>query len=173
MIFKPELLEKVLAGAKTQTRRPAHYGEVAINPFGTPLMLIDEIDISKYFVIETVLNPNGNRRFKVNQSYAAQPGRGKPAQARIIVQKVRFEDVRNISQADAVAEGFRDRLEFWQTWCAFYCPRPMEYIMSGQHNAIEVHNVPRSVLEEYAGEYLFVCADNKFISWALDIALDR
>lgn len=29
MIFKPELLQAILDGKKTQTRRPAHEGEVA------------------------------------------------------------------------------------------------------------------------------------------------
>lgn len=146
MNFKRELLEKVIRGEKTQTRRPVKNGQYKA-PYGTAV----PDDYIKTVRAERVL-PGGQHQlsrvvFEIGKDYAACPGRGKPAmywtidgngdlciwpytqrpdpvqtwqQSRIRITNIRREDVRSISLEDAVAEGFKSRLEFWQVWCGFY-----------------------------------------------------
>jgi len=84
--------EKVLAGQKTQTRRivkPEHW----------------EFCDGPELAIDTVFY--GTRiKWQVGRTYAVQPGRGKPAVGRIKITAIRKERVQDITEADAVAEGF-------------------------------------------------------------------
>lgn len=82
MMFKPELVEQILAGVKTQTRRP-----MSVNPR------------SPWW--------EGGCTLNVEQDYAVCPGRGKPAACRVRVTGIRREHWVDITEADAVAEGFR------------------------------------------------------------------
>lgn len=112
MQFKAELIEQILAGKKTQTRRPVKPGEkhVGYAP-GTHYA---------HCVIKT--GPD-RLKWQVGKTYAVCPGRGKAAVARIKLLNIRREDVRNISDEDAIAEGFPNRMAqfwFWKTWCEFY-----------------------------------------------------
>jgi len=79
--FKPEMVEQIEAGQKTQTRRPVNFD----NPR------------SHY--------ANAGTFFKVGQEYAVCPGRGKPAVARIRMTDIRRETFRDITEDDAIAEG--------------------------------------------------------------------
>ena len=45
------------------------------------------------------------RQWEVGRTYAVQPGRGKPAAARIRITSIRQERLRDISEDDVVAEG--------------------------------------------------------------------
>lgn len=202
MIFKPHLLDKILAGQKTQTRRPAYEGETAINPFGAPIMLTADNEISHYFVIREVVSASGKTRFKVGKSVAAQPGRGKAAPmvaslrtadgvirkivtdesgdllwaiaspARILITELRYEDVRNITHIDSVAEGFSDQWEFWQTWGSFYIPKAIDYIINKQR-IVDISKAPRAEIIEFAYEFLLSCADEPFRAWAITFRPER
>ncbi len=101
--FKPELVDKIKKGLKTQTRRPDKEGDTADTWV-------------------TTIYRNGRKLWKIGQTYAIQPGRGKRGVGFLTIKNIRNEDVRYISQTDAVAEGFNDRIGFLQVWCGFYDP---------------------------------------------------
>jgi hypothetical protein len=107
------------------------------------------------FSVDRVIGLNGRVRFEVGKSMAAQPGRGKAAPmvtalrtvegvirkfvtedsgdfmysnahpARIVIDKIRYEDCRLISDTDVIAEGFQTRAEFLAVWCGFYDPKAL------------------------------------------------
>jgi hypothetical protein len=87
MIFRPELAEKVMTGEKTVTRRLAS---------------------------ENPRSPWWRDRcaFKVGQSFAVCPGRGRNAVCRAVVTAVRLEEIGVLSEAEARAEGFASAREF-------------------------------------------------------------
>lgn len=100
MNFKPELLAKVLAGTKTQTRR--------IKKPGEELYLLKGCD--------AVHTPKMHLKWKSGNTYAAAPGRGKHGQGFIMIKHIRYEPVSAITEADARAEGFANRDEFFAAW---------------------------------------------------------
>lgn len=55
-------------------------------------------------------------RYVRGQAYAVQPGRGKPASARILVTSVDRQVLKQLSFEDARAEGFRTRDDFYAYW---------------------------------------------------------
>ncbi|MDQ3933412.1 MAG: ASCH domain-containing protein [Actinomycetota bacterium] len=59
-------------------------------------------------------------RYRVGHDYAIQPGRGKPAVARITITDVRRERLGELTFNDARAEGFRTRAEFFEYWEQLY-----------------------------------------------------
>lgn len=90
MIFKDKLCQKVLDGTKTQTRRLVKDGDFIVD-FPMPCVFS---------------GAKGNRlRFRENQTYAVQPGRGKHAVGRIGIIKIRRERLQEISYEDIGAEG--------------------------------------------------------------------
>lgn len=105
MLFKPDLLEKVLSGEKTQTRR-------LVRPDDVPVL--DRQEIVRVHI------STGAVRYRVGSTYAGQPGRGKHAQGRIRLLSIRHEDVRQISEEDARAEGFENRVDFWRCWMGLH-----------------------------------------------------
>ena len=86
VIFRPELVDKILAGGKTVTRRR--------------LPRRDE----------------PRMRYREGQTYALQPGRGKPHVGHIVIRQVRFECLGNISVFEAQREGFLNVGEFLFYW---------------------------------------------------------
>lgn len=137
MLFKPDLIDKIVRREKTQTRRPYYpdkHDIVWSIAEGKPP------EIRAIFVI-------GRRRWAVGRDYSVQPGRGKRGvwwdcekreyfdgagtgvypdgfkPLRIRITRIRIEDVRLISANDAIAEGFKDVWGFWATWCGFYDPK--------------------------------------------------
>lgn len=108
MLFKPELIERILAGDKTQTRRVVKPGEQIV------------VDATAPDVPVAILDARGRVKWRVGQTYALQPGRGKAGiGVRIRVKRLALDyDARQISEADARAEGFRSREEFLETWIA-------------------------------------------------------
>ena len=139
MQFKKELVDKIILGEKTETRRP-------IKPL-------------ERFVIRdglrTVLTASGRIKLQFGRDYAITYGRGKPCRLwhpercdlldyegyldilsvgnpqsslagmgykklRIVITDIHVEDVRYISFEDSVAEGFVNELGFWDVWCGFY-----------------------------------------------------
>lgn len=136
MLFKPQLIDKICAGAKTQTRRPFRDGEYLKTVDGNLAWF----------------TASGRIKYQVGKTYAVQPGRGLPTvrwhpatkvtitsdafamvlahtgttltegfePLRIRVLELFTEDVREISCEDALAEGFTKQSEFLATWCNFY-----------------------------------------------------
>ena len=92
MLFKPEMINKILWGQKNQTRRLLKPGDVG---------LYDES--RNYSAIKT----NGRYTIQVGHCYAIQPGRGQKAigdwQIRILA--IRIEPLQCISEYDAKWEG--------------------------------------------------------------------
>lgn len=101
--FKQDLTDKILKGLKTQTRRPDKEGDYG------------NADV-------TVIYRNGRKLWAIGQVYAIQPGRGKKGVGFLRIKNIRNEDVRYISREDAIAEGFKNRIEFLQVWISFYDP---------------------------------------------------
>lgn len=99
MIFTADLVEKILAGEKTQTRRPRS----GSNPTGERGGWLDE-----------------PCRYKPGRTYAVQPGRGKKAVARIHVLSVKPEALCDMTDEDVRAEGFAARDAFVAKWLSIY-----------------------------------------------------
>jgi len=91
MNFKPELVEKILAGEKTQTRRA-----ISDNPR------------SPWWREECSL--------KVNRAYALCPGRGKNQVGKVVVTDVAQKFLGRMHYQDALAEGFGSVEEFRAYW---------------------------------------------------------
>lgn len=113
MIFQ-HTWSKVLDGSKTQTRRIAlphadGTGEFDCEMIGYPMGIMSvqrlKVGASSWRTI-----------YQVGKTYAVQPGRTKPAAARIRITGIRREDVREISWEDTYAEGFKSRAMFFNTW---------------------------------------------------------
>lgn len=143
MLFKKELIEQIVKGRKTQTRRPVKDGE-----------WLDSLDWGVRLHSRTTKLPTSKGRMKVRigKDYSVCGGRGWPCTLwkpesgeiyypsgerdsqhfvmcngyvplRILITDIRREDVRGISSEDAEAEGFRSEAEFLLTWCGFYDKR--------------------------------------------------
>ena len=99
--FKPELIEKILAGHKTQTRRKCELGDYA--GFGR------------------VCNVDGRPKWIEGHTYTIQPGRGKHGVGRIKVTRCLWErHLQNIDLDDARAEGFDNVRDFAAYWDYLY-----------------------------------------------------
>lgn len=97
MQFKPELAQKILTGEKTQTRRIVKPGE----------RFVDYLPGGKVVFTEK------RTKWAVGQTYAIQPGRGKAAIGRFKLLDIRRERVQDITEQDAIAEGFGSISEFF------------------------------------------------------------
>lgn len=101
---------------------------------------------------------HSDERYRVGQTHAVQPGRGRAAVGRILLTDVRREAVVAITLPDAVAEGFRGVADFARTWIHHYDPayRP----------ALE-HASDPEVLDRFAARF----ADQEV--WVLTFELDE
>ena len=105
MIFA-KTADKVLAGEKTQTRRPVKPDE-------------------SFNGIE-VYDGTGRLKWRVWNTYAVQPGRSKKSVGRIQLTNIRIERLYQITTEDARAEGFSGRGslsgrdEFTRVWKELY-----------------------------------------------------
>lgn len=100
MIFKPELAQKSKNGSKTQTRRLVKSGErLFIDPDGRKAVLTER-----------------GVKWQIGKTYAIQPGRTKTAIGRFTLLDIRRERVREISEQDAIAEGFGSIAEFFEVF---------------------------------------------------------
>jgi hypothetical protein len=97
VIFKPRMVESILEGCKTVTRRPAKW-----EPDGEEGGRISPC------------------RYEVGKAYALQPGRGKKAVGRILVTRVSQEIIACIDDAEADLEGFKNRAAFIRYWEGLY-----------------------------------------------------
>lgn len=97
-----DLYAAMLNGTKTQTRRPYTPGDT----------LVDGV----------VYDTRGRVRFRVGRWEAICSGRDKCNGGRREVVAIRQDFVRDISAADAIAEGFDGRDVFLQAWQEIYGP---------------------------------------------------
>ena len=153
MQFKKYLVDKIILGEKTETRRPIKLLERLVMRDG----------------LKTVLTASGRIKMQVGRDYAITYGRGKPCRwwhpermelldyetyldilsienpqlslsgmgykkLRIIITDISVEDVRYISPEDSVAEGFENELGFWKVWCGFYDPVALKRIKSADRS---------------------------------------
>ena len=106
MIFQTQdAIDKILRGEKTQSRRLRK---------STEQVVCDE----QGNVIGVKVN--GRWKWRVGQTRAIQPGRGKPSVARIRITDIRREDARDISWQDALAEGYANEVDFWMVWTSMH-----------------------------------------------------
>lgn len=94
-------IDLVLSGRKTRTSRLVKPGDAAV----------PGADGS----IEAV-TLNGRDKYRVGKTYAVQPGRGKPAVARIRLLSIERKVVAKATNEDAKAEGYDSREAFFETW---------------------------------------------------------
>jgi hypothetical protein len=107
MIFTGPLYNLVLAGQKTQTRRPCKDG--------------DETDGMQ------VHQRNGRLRWRVGKTYAVQSGRGKPAGGWLRLDTIAFvARAGEIDEPDALAEGFASPDAFREAWASLYGREALE-----------------------------------------------
>mgnify|MGYP006921307232 CR=1 FL=1 len=119
MIFQ-HTIDKVLNGEKTQTRRivkPNHI--VGRIPPNTPLEFMS-VGQSWGDIVAVRSNVSYTDIYAIGKTYAVQRGRGVKAEGRIRIIDIRREDVRNISETDALAEGFSGHLDFLYTWIGMH-----------------------------------------------------
>lgn len=137
MLFKPEMIDAILAGKKTQTRRVMKESETYYCRGVSPLKITEVA----YHVATTI--GYWQTKWRVGQSYAIQPGRGKGGiyarlamsgkhewqttqpdgnggaqwkPMRIRVTDIRRERLQDISEADAQAEGVNSIAEYRELW---------------------------------------------------------
>ena len=94
MLFKPYLAEAILQSEKTQARRlrkPTH-----------SVVLHDNHIIAAY---SKITRQSNRLLWRVGNTYAIQPGRGKKAIGRFRLLAIRQEPLQAITMADARAEG--------------------------------------------------------------------
>lgn len=118
MLFRPDLAQLILEGRKTQTRRIVKDGDFpytlsrttkAVTRHGRLIWKVNDgtVDwLSKVGVGENYGSRGGGCAIYRQPTYAVQPGRGKPAIARIRFTAIRSENLGDITAADMIAEGF-------------------------------------------------------------------
>jgi hypothetical protein len=105
VIFKPGLIEKILSGKKTQTRRPVTDRDTLACPF----------DPSR-----TTTKVMHAMRYVPGRDYAIKPGRTSAGVARVLIQDLRLEQLGDITPEAAVAEGFKRTDDFFAYWERLY-----------------------------------------------------
>jgi hypothetical protein len=105
------MIEAIKAGRKTQTRRPMKAGDV---------QWWDHPEIPEYELKSKVYDGKGRIRWRVGHCYSICPGRGKLGIGFIEILAIWRQPVREISEADALAEGFENREAFLAAWKALY-----------------------------------------------------
>lgn len=119
MIFRPELARLVVRGKKTQTRRPMKPYVEPESPYRT----VKGRRVRR--AVPKTIEVDGTRfvyRYEPGGCYAVQPGRGKAAVCRVLVDTVEPVLLTGLDLRDALAEGFRTRAEFADYWMRLYQP---------------------------------------------------
>jgi hypothetical protein len=119
MLFKPELVTLILAGAKTQTRRMVRPDDCTPSAWKAALgdWFPVEVAWKDGDSVQAVIGDGPRLRYGVNQTYAVQPGRGKHAVGRIRIVAIRYcARAGDISEDDARAEGFENAAQFREVY---------------------------------------------------------
>lgn len=104
MQFTIDMAQAILDGKKTETRRPRRPGDH-----------IHKTDDGGW-----VVKAHGRCKWRTGQTYAIQPGRGKPQIARLKLIDIDIDTVDTIGDAAAKAEGFANRDGFIAKWRELY-----------------------------------------------------
>jgi len=108
IMFKPVLIDQIKSGNKRMTRRVLK-----------PDQFLFDNCIKAW--IPNKSNPTTTRVvYKVGNTYAVQPGRGKLGVGRLIITGLRIEALGDITTADARLEGFTDEYAFSSYWNRLY-----------------------------------------------------
>lgn len=94
---------------KTQTRRIVKPGQKLVQHIAE-----DGSDMA------VVISSSGKRLRYVGQVVAVQPGRTMKGDGHVRILEIQQQDVRNITNDDARAEGFYHALDFLITWCGMH-----------------------------------------------------
>ncbi len=116
MLFKPELCKAILDREKTQTRHLAQSGDGKLN-LGDELWFMQGVGSNIGSMVRSLKDrtPTVVTRYRykpyrvkwqVGRTYAIQPGRGKKAVGRFLLNGLRDERLMDITGEDALAEGF-------------------------------------------------------------------
>lgn len=100
--------EKVVSGDKTQTRR-----------------IVTKTQGISAHAEGTVVTYHSVGNCKVGGVYSVMPARGVKGLRKVAdieITRIRREDVREITESDAVAEGFTSKFKFLETWCEINNP---------------------------------------------------
>lgn len=109
--------KSVLDGSKTQTSRIVKPGDIC------PMNGCD---------IDSIYN-GGRLKWRVGNTYAVQPGRGKRAVARIRILEIHKRDVREFDMEDIKAEGFNGVPGFWEAWCMMHDKSSAKLMITSSH----------------------------------------
>lgn len=141
MIFQ-HTWEQVVSGAKTQTRR-----------------IVTKTQGISAHAEGTVVTYHSVGKWGVGGVLAVMPARGVRGLRKVAdiqITRICREDVRTISEADAVAEGFIDALDFWHTWVEMHDKAFYETFK---------YAADMGYLREYG---FFERPDKYYQAWALD-----
>lgn len=161
MIFQ-HALEPVLNEEKTQTRRLYKPGERARLLYGEHHIM--RCPVPSRFYAE-VYGTNGRLKWAQGRTYAVQPGRGVPSIARIKLQSIWLQDVRDISLADSLREGFGPHMpksEFLTVWVRMYDPPVVERLQHWVYDPARPHRTPA---------FLWDRPSDRYLAWVLDFRL--
>lgn len=114
IMFSPDMLELVLSGKKTQTRRRVDDADTGVDVWDDRVVYrYDRTPVQYTTVYQKKQRDLGwcvqdylRQKWRVGNAYAIQPGRGKKGIGHIRLCMIRLERFCDISQADAEAEGF-------------------------------------------------------------------
>lgn len=128
-IFTKDRIAQTEQGVKVQTRRPRkpnQHPAMEMNESGdlvpkSPIMRVYSQRLEK----GTVDAYWPYKVYVVGAIHAIRPGRTAKGVGFVEIVGIRSEDVRTISHADTIAEGFRSRVAFLMVWCGFYDPKPI------------------------------------------------
>jgi hypothetical protein len=113
MQFKPEMIEAIKAGRKTQTRRPTTVNDAVVIADGK---------------IKSV-SRKGRLQWEVGRTYSVCPGRGRQRQGLIRLEAIQSEIIYLISDSDAQSEGFDNALAFLRYWRGLYPRSPVHQVV--------------------------------------------
>ncbi len=111
MQFSPRMFAAAKSGIKTETRRIAHPTDTIRVSWTDQEYHVLSLPVAMNWPIVSVYRC-GRLKWKVGQSYAFQPGRGKPGDGVFILRSLRYERLLDIDYESAKREGFENRDEF-------------------------------------------------------------
>lgn len=139
--------------------------------------------------VPSVDNPSTSRaKWVVGYHYAVQPKRGIEGTHRFRIISLREEDVRNISEADVKAEGFKSATDFWRVWCGMHDTQMKIFsrdvngiwiapLFPGEHTPVQDPAIDRRTMhihDEIGLRYeLFKRPAERYQAWVIEFELAK